>query len=201
MGTHGDPARRIWRLFNVGILGLAVLLAAGLFGLMALNGQRFPPTAPCSPAPFHLSSTTVHPGDTLTVEAPDTECHPHYGQNAQVEVQLLGAGAASRVRMLAPMNDDGGFSAVLNVPASAAPGEYTVSAAPQGIDTCFDSIHVQGSARSGSGGLGAAALSVTTGPLPQDPRASPSGRGTRDAAGVPLASCALPQTPLTVVAR
>ncbi|MGO4452472.1 hypothetical protein [Arthrobacter sp. RAF14] len=170
MSTRSDPATRIWRLFNVGLLGLGVLLLAGFFGMMALDGQRIPPSTRCSPPPFHLSATTAHPGDTLTVEAPDADCHPHYGSKAQAEVQLRDPKSVTLVSLLVPMTDDGGFRTDLNVPGDLPPGNYSVSATPYGIDTCFDSVHI-----------GGAALSV--------------------GAGEPLASCALPQKPLTVVAR
>ncbi|MDQ0710009.1 hypothetical protein QFZ52_002661 [Arthrobacter woluwensis] len=182
MSTRSDPATRLWRLFNLGLLGLGVLLLAGFFGMMALNGQKFPPSAPCLPPAFHLSAPTAHPGDTLTVEAPDAECHPHYGANAQAEVQLMDRTSTSVVRLLVPMSDDGGFRTTLNVPGNVPPGDYTVTATPYGIDTCFDSARRAGSTpdRQNSGAAAFAAHAD---------------------AGPPLASCAAPQRPLAVVAR
>lgn len=182
MSTRSDPATRLWRLFNVGLLGLGGLLLAGFFGMMALNGQKFPPSTPCSPPPFHLSAPTAHPRDTVTVEAPDAECHPHYGANAQAEVQLMDRKSASVVHLLVPMTDDGGFHTTLNVPGNLPPGDYTVSATPYNIDACFDTPRRAGSTLGDDAGAAAAFDGDASG-------------------GAPLASCALPQRPLTVVAR
>jgi len=182
MSTRSDPATRVWRLFNVGLLGLGVLLLAGFFGMMALNGHLFPPSTRCAPPAFHLSAPTAHPGDTLTVEAPDAACHPHYGANAQAEVQLMDRTSTSLVRLLVPMSDDGGFRTALNVPGNLPAGDYLITATPYGIDTCFDSVRLGGAAQ-GHQHSGAAAFTAEA-----------------DAA-TPLASCALPQRPLTVVAR
>lgn len=182
MSTRRDPATRLWRLFNVGLLCLGVLFLAGVFGMMALNGHLFPPSTRCSPPPFHLSAPTAHPGDTVTVEAPDADCHPRYGANAQAEVQLMDRTSTSVVRLLVPMTDDGGFRTTLNVPGNLPPGDYTVTATPYNIDTCFDTPRHAGSTQ-GHDGMADAAF---------DGDAS---------GGAPLASCALPQRPLTVVAR
>ena len=182
MSTRSDPATRLWRLFNVGLLCLGLLFLAGVFGMMALNGHLFPPSTRCSPPPFHLSAPTAHPGDTVTVEAPDAECHPRYGANAQAEVQLMDRTSASVVRLLVPMTDDGGFRTTLNVPGNLPPGDYTVTATPYGIDTCFDTPRHAGSTQGHDGMADAAFYGDAS-------------------VGAPLASCALPQRPLAVVPR
>ncbi|MDP5228703.1 MULTISPECIES: hypothetical protein [Arthrobacter] len=144
MGTRTDPLSRAWRWFNVGIGGLAVLVGLGLVWNIWSSSGGFPPPAPCEPPAYHLQADHVRAGADVVVEAPDASCDPRYGHNAQVEVRLLDANQHQLTRVLAPMNDAGGFSARMTLPQSLAPGVYLVSATPYELGTCFDTNHRAG---------------------------------------------------------
>ena len=164
MGTRTDPLTRAWRWFNVGIAGLALLAGLGiLFAVWSSGG--FPPGPPCGPPDYHLQTDHVRAGTDVVVEAPDATCDPHYGHDARVEVRLLDAAHRPLARILAPMNDAGGFSAQLALPQNLTPGEYLVSATPYGIDTCFDTNHRGGAERTAGPAVVLAACTEPVKPL------------------------------------
>ncbi|PYI69839.1 hypothetical protein CVV68_01670 [Arthrobacter livingstonensis] len=93
---------------------------------------------PCLPPPFSVSATTATAGATVTVAASDATCNPRYGKTAQVQVTLRDSNGVEIVKELAPMNDQGGFSVELHIPAAAAPGPAAVEAYPYNLDWCDD---------------------------------------------------------------
>ncbi|MFJ3958260.1 hypothetical protein [Arthrobacter sp. NPDC090010] len=166
MGTRTDPATRAWRLFNVLIIGLPLVLGLAFFGWsMAASPRNFSP--PCGPPAYHLSQDTVHAGESIGVAAPDADCEPRYAGQAQVEIRLLDKSHHQLTRLLAPMNDRGGFTATLDLPATLPVGDYTVSAMPHDVDWCDDTGRNNrvagslGSASSASCAEPAARLTIT----------------------------------------
>jgi hypothetical protein len=118
-----------------------------------------------------VSPAEAMPGQAVTVSAPDADCDPRYGHDAQIEVIVTDASGAEVVRETAPMNDGGGFTYTFTVPSDTAAGEASVTALPYNVDWCDDT----GRNNRVSGTAGAAA-------------------------GVDLerASCALPLRPLLI---
>lgn len=111
--------------------------------MLAITGCGGPPgTAPlgsgCFPPAYSLSPATAKPGGSITVAADDANCNPRYGEHAQIQVELYDGSGTKVVEMLAPMNDAGGFSAAVEVPAGAVPGAGIVSAYPYNLDWCDD---------------------------------------------------------------
>ncbi|MBM7781779.1 hypothetical protein [Arthrobacter tumbae] len=74
----------------------------------------------------------------MTIEAPDSECDPRYGQNAKVQVTVTDAAGKRIIKTTAPMNDAGGFTYTFEVPAEATAGLAAVEAYPHKIDWCDD---------------------------------------------------------------
>ncbi len=146
----------------------AVVLASGGCG----NAAQAPKGSACMPPPFTVSPAAAAPGGSLTVSAKDAKCNPAYGGSAQVQLQVTDGSGEVVVDTLAPMNDAGGFSAVLTVPDSAVPGQGAVVAYPHNVDWCDDTGR-----NNRLGGTGAA------GPA---------------AGGIQRASCILPTQPLTI---
>ncbi|WP_459299394.1 hypothetical protein [Arthrobacter sp. TMN-49] len=100
-----------------------------------------PPVAvsqPCLPPPYTLSPETAKPGGSVTIRADDASCNPRYGENAQIQLEVHDGSGAKVVEVLAPMNDAGGFSAVVDLPATVASGQGMVSAYPYNLDWCDD---------------------------------------------------------------
>lgn len=95
-------------------------------------------TQPCMPPQFSLSKDTAGPGESITVKAPDATCNPRYGGNAQIQLEVYDGSGAKIVDALAPMNDAGGFSTALDLPATAVPGQGMVTAYPYNLDWCDD---------------------------------------------------------------
>lgn len=146
--------------------------------LLAGTGCGGPPgVAPegsaCMPPPFSLSSDTIAAGGSLTVKAADATCDPRYGTNAQIHIEIVDGSGEKILETVAPMNDAGGFSATVNVPDSAVPGQVAVNAYPLNLDWCDD-----------------------TG---RNNRISNQGAVSGDAAtGIERVSCVMPSEPLTI---
>lgn len=121
-------------------LGAGAVLAAVVLVNAGCGGP--PGTAPlgsgCFPPPYSISPSTAKPGGRITVSADDARCNPRYGGNAQIQLELYDGSGAKVMELLAPMNDAGGFSTVIEVPASAVPGAGSVSAYPYNVDWCDD---------------------------------------------------------------
>lgn len=126
----------------------------------------------CMPPPFTLSSDSVRAGGSLTVGAKDATCNPRYGADARIQLEITDGSGEKVVKLLAPMNDAGGFGAVLTVPEGAAPGRGAVAAQPYNVDWCDDTGR-----NNRLGGNG------TAGP---------------DAGEIQRVSCVLPSQPLTI---
>lgn len=119
-----------------------MVLVAVLAGLAGTACGGPPGSAPmgsgCMPPPFALSPATAHPGGSITVTADDSDCDPRYGDNAQIQLEVFDGSGAKVGEALAPMNDAGGFSATVDLPAGAVPGEGMVSTYPYNLDWCDD---------------------------------------------------------------
>ncbi|WP_449374531.1 hypothetical protein [Arthrobacter psychrolactophilus] len=72
------------------------------------------------------------------MSAADASCDPRYGENAQIQVEVMDGSGVKIVDELAPMNDAGGFSVQVEIPDSAVPGPGMVSAYPYNVDWCDD---------------------------------------------------------------
>lgn len=72
------------------------------------------------------------------MSAADASCDPRYGENAQIQVEVMDGSGVKIVDELAPMNDAGGFSVQVEIPVSAVPGPGLVSAYPYNVDWCDD---------------------------------------------------------------
>lgn len=114
---------------------VAATMLAGT-GLVACS-QIFE-SQPCQPPQYSLSQDTVSPGGSITVSAGDATCDPRYGDNAQIQVEVVDGFGATIVETLAPMNDAGGFSAAITFPVATVPGLVSVAAYPYNLDWCDD---------------------------------------------------------------
>lgn len=103
-----------------------------------IYGQTTTDSQPCLPPKYTLTPSSAKPGDTVKVEAKDATCNPRYGKNAQIQVTLTDASGVPGKVQLGPMNDAGGFSFDLKVPAGAAEGKGSVEAYPYNLDWCDD---------------------------------------------------------------
>lgn len=123
-------------------LRTTAVLAAVFAGLAGPGCSGPPGTAPlgsgCLPPPFALSPATAHPGGSISVTADDADCDPRYGNTAQIQLEVFDGSGTKVGEALAPMNDAGGFSAAVELPVGAVPGEGMVSAYPYNLDWCDD---------------------------------------------------------------
>lgn len=119
---------------TVSVLSAVLLLGAGCSpeGVWQRDSQ------PCMPPPLSLSADMASPGDPVTISANDATCNPRYGAAAQVKVEVFDSFGNMVLDRKAPMNDAGGFSYRFEVPDSAVPGTWLVSAAPHDLDWCDD---------------------------------------------------------------
>ncbi len=85
-----------------------------------------------------LSTDTASPGDPVTISADDATCNPQYGEGAQVKVEVFDSVGNLVLDRKVPMNDAGGFTYRFEVPDSAVPGTWLVSAVPHDLDWCDD---------------------------------------------------------------
>lgn len=118
----------------------ATLTVCALGGLGALTGcsPSFFGAPPCMPPPFSVSPSSAEVGETVTIEAQDSDCDPRYGENAEVNVMVTDAGGKKIIDITAPMNDAGGFTYSFKLPADAASGKAAVEAYPHNVDWCDD---------------------------------------------------------------
>lgn len=129
----------------------------------------------CMPPSFSLSADAASPGESFTVSADDATCNPRYGDTAQIQLEVMDGSGVKIVDTLAPMNDAGGFSAVVTLPDSAVPGQGAVSAYPYNLDWCDDTgrnNRVHGAAGMGHGGeaeFQRVSCAMRTQPLTIDP--------------------------------
>ena len=113
-----------------------VLLASAVSGCAStVPGSGEPP---CFPPAFSVAPSSAKPGERVTVAAPDAACDPRYGRNARIQVTMTDAAGVEVLTATAPMNDAGGFSYGLVIPAGTAAGEATITAMPFNIDWCDD---------------------------------------------------------------
>lgn len=121
------------RLARWAAVAATMLAGPGLVACSPIFESR-----PCQPPQYSLSQDTVSPGGSVTVSADDATCDPRYGDNAQIQVEVVDSFGAKIVETLAPMNDAGGFRAVITLPAAAVPGQVSVAAYPYNLDWCDD---------------------------------------------------------------
>lgn len=120
---------------------LLAMLMAGTTGVVAALAGCSPAlrgAPPCMPPDYSVSPSTVKPGDTVSVQAQDSDCDPRYGQNARIEVTVTDSEGVTLLRTTAPMSDAGGFTYSFDVPRGAKPGMATVEVYPYGVDWCDD---------------------------------------------------------------
>lgn len=120
---------------------LLATLAAGAIGLVAVLPGCSPAVRdapPCMPPTYTVNPSVARVGDTVTIEAPDSDCDPRYGQGARIQVTVTDAVGRRILRTTAPMSDAGGFAYSFDVPPHARPGRASVEAYPYGVDWCDD---------------------------------------------------------------
>lgn len=117
-----------------------MLTASATGGMAALAGCSPAPwgAPPCMPPDYSVSPSTVESGDTVSVQAQDSDCDPRYGKNAKIQVTVTDSEGITLLRTTAPMSDAGGFKYSFEVPQGAAPGPAAVEAYPYGVDWCDD---------------------------------------------------------------
>jgi hypothetical protein len=129
------PARNRSGRFSVAVGVTAILVLAFSSGCIASSGDGEPP---CLPPAFSVNPSSAKAGETVTVQAPDTDCNPRYGDNALVRVTVTDASGTKVINTTGPMNDAGGFTYTFVVPAQAALGDAAVEASPHNVDWCDD---------------------------------------------------------------
>jgi hypothetical protein len=85
-----------------------------------------------------VTPAAATPGETVTVEAPEADCNPRYGENARIEVTVTDKRGVELINTTAPMTDAGAFTYTFSVPAGAAMGQAAVTAMPHNVDWCDD---------------------------------------------------------------
>lgn len=90
------------------------------------------------PPPYSVSPSSAAVGETVIIEAQDSDCDPRYGENAEVNVTLTDAGGKKIISTTAPMTDAGGFKYSFQLPTNTAHGEAAVEAYPHDVDWCDD---------------------------------------------------------------
>ncbi|MEO6529521.1 MAG: hypothetical protein ABI563_00840 [Specibacter sp.] len=122
--------------------GFGAVLVGVLASLAGAGCSGPPGPAPlgsgCFPPPFSITPATAKPGSSITVTADDASCNPRYGDKAQIQLEVYDGSGAKVLETLVPMNDDGGFSASVELPAAAVPGKGMVAAYPYNLDWCDD---------------------------------------------------------------
>jgi hypothetical protein len=136
VGRHRtEGGKRGTRHSAVLVLMGAVALVGSMAGCGGVPGLVAPP---CMPPDYSISPAETSPGQTVEVSAPDADCNPRYGAEAQIEVIVTDASGAEVFHETAPMNDGGGFTYTFTVPSEAASGEASVMAMPYNVDWCDD---------------------------------------------------------------
>lgn len=132
--------RLMWKNRLTRVAGLAIAGAGMLLGVTACAGGPGGPSGPppCPPPAYSLSAESVTAGGTLRVSAPEATCNPSYGNNAQIEIQLVDSKHKVIETKLAPMTDTGSFNYQLTVPSTLRAGTYSISALPHDLDWCDD---------------------------------------------------------------
>lgn len=74
------------------------------------------------PPPYSVSPSSAAVGDTVIIEAQDSECGLRYGENAEVNVTVTDAAGKKIISTTAPMNDAGGFKYSFQLPTNTTPG-------------------------------------------------------------------------------
>jgi hypothetical protein len=90
------------------------------------------------PPTFSVSPSSAEIGQTVTVQAENSDCDPRYGENARIQVLVTDANGERIVDTVAPMDDAGGFTFTFDVPAQTALGKAAVEAYPHNVDWCDD---------------------------------------------------------------
>jgi hypothetical protein len=101
----------------------------------------------------------------VEVSAPDADCNPRYGADAQIEVIVTDASGAEVLHETAPMNDGGGFTYSFTVPSETASGEASVMAMPYNVDWCDDTGRNNSVAGAAGVGLERASCAIPLRPL------------------------------------
>ncbi|MEC5193448.1 hypothetical protein RCH17_003756 [Arthrobacter sp. MP_M7] len=117
---------------------------------------------PCFPPKFSANPSSARIGDQVTVSASDAQCNPRYGQNARIKITFTDSSGGKVIDTTAPMNDAGGFTYTLIVPAKTAIGEGSISAYPYDIDWCDDT------GRNNRADAKAAAFTLASCAMPQE---------------------------------
>lgn len=119
---------------------LAKLLPGVIMVSAALAGcnPAFLGAPPCMPPSYSVNPSSVKIGETVTVQAQDSDCDPRYGADARVHVTVTDANGKKILSTTAPMNDAGSFTYSFEIPVQATPGKAAVEAYPHNIDWCDD---------------------------------------------------------------
>lgn len=148
--------------------GFGTVLVVVLASLAGAGCSSPPGPAPlgsgCLPPPFSITPATAKAGGSITVTADDAGCNPRYGDNAQIQLEVYDGSGAKVLETLAPMNDGGGFSARVDLPAAAVPGQGMVAAYAYNLDWCDDTGR-----NNRVGALGAQEIKRVSCVLPSEP--------------------------------
>ena len=87
---------------------------------------------------YSVSPSTAEIGDTVTVEALESDCDPRYGENARIQLIVTDSNGTDILSTTVPMSDAGGFTYSFSVPTRTTLGKASVQAYPYEIDWCDD---------------------------------------------------------------
>jgi hypothetical protein len=121
-----------------GRFALASVVGAALITIASGCSSYIFADPPCFPPDYSVTPTHAKPGEAVTVAAPEAECNPRYGQNAQIQVVITDEQGVEVVNARAPMTDAGAFTYTFRVPVQMAVGEADVTATPHDVDWCDD---------------------------------------------------------------
>lgn len=112
---------------------LASLLAVGCGSLTTASDTG------CLPSPLRLSTTRVQPGRTLTVSSTPFVCGTRYpsGKTYTLTFGQVGRGALLRLGAV-PVHRNGGFTAIVQIPSNASPGQAFIMVKGSSFDRCRD---------------------------------------------------------------
>lgn len=115
-----------------------LIFAGALAGALASCSADTRPDSACMPPEFSLSQGTAQRGDPVQISAPDADCDPRYGPQAQVEISITDAQGTEVIHTTEPMGDAGKFSYTFEVPQDMELGKAAISAFPHAVDWCDD---------------------------------------------------------------
>lgn len=125
-------SEKSWQLLIAVLVGSALVTTTGACSSSS-DGEP-----PCLPPAYSVTPASATPGDTVTIAAPEADCNPQYGPDAQIQVSVTDESGAEVINATTSMTDSGEFTYTFTVPAEIAVGEATVTAMPHNIDWCDD---------------------------------------------------------------